>query len=255
MEKTIEIKEQMKKVKSRTKIDFAGFALICITIGLLFLGRNTEFISEQVFSVFISWQMLLILIGLYSISHRGYMFGLLIAGIGTFYLIPLLTGAGKEWVSVYWPLIFVFLGLLLLIRLIVPCKKHKILLHFGKSINVETNSKTEDGFVYSNNSFSATKHVVMDEVFKGAKINNNFGSVELDLRRTTIQQGNTYIDVDSSFGGIEIRVPENWLILTELSSTVSGVSDDRHKSDRNVGSDYKLILRGSLSFSGIEIRN
>lgn len=43
--------------------------------------------------------------------------------------------------------------------------------------------------------------MVLDEVFKGATIRNTFGGTVLDLRRTNISEGETYIEVECNFGG------------------------------------------------------
>jgi predicted membrane protein len=250
MKKTIEINEQMKKYKCRTKIDLAAFAVICIAIGGVFLGRNMQLISDNLFNALMSWQMIIVIIGLFSISHKGYLWGTLITGVGLFFMIPFING-DKEWISVYWPLIFMFLGLLLLIKLLIPRKKRK---HGWE--NMSNSYHTENGFVNVDNSFSATKHVVMDDVFTGAKINNHFGGVFIDLRRTSINAGETYIDIESRCGGLELRVPDNWLVLTELASNMSGINDDRHQlSGDDIDTNYRLILRGKLSLSGIEIKN
>jgi predicted membrane protein len=250
MKNTVEINVQMKKFKCRSKIDLAAFAVICIAIGGIFLGRNMQLISENTFNMLISWQMLLVVIGLYSISHRGYLWGMLTTGIGLFYMMPLIVSADKEWINTYWPLIIVFVGLIFLVKLFLPRKNRK-----HRWENMSNTYHTENGFVNVENYFSGTKHVVMDEIFTGANVNNNFGGVLIDLRRTSIKEGETYIDIKCNCGGIEIRVPENWLVLTELDSNMSGINDDRMQPFTKIDTNYKLILRGKLSLSGIDIKN
>lgn len=254
MEKILKFEVKNKKVKQRSKIDFAIFAVICIAIGMIFLGRNTGNISEDLFKILISWQMLLVVLGLYSVSHRGFLWGMFVACIGLFFMIPkLITGAGSEWISTYWPLIFVFIGLLFLLKLLLPkqtkCHRH------GHGNYSETDCRTENGFVYSSNSFGETKHVVMDEVFRGAEISNTFGATVIDLRRTTLQAGETFIDIDCSFGAIEIFLPDNWLVLTKLKSVMSGVSDERYKSHEKIDESSRLILRGKVAMGGIVLKN
>ena len=203
----LKIQDNGKKVRRRVKIDFAVFAVICMAVGFVFLGKNTGNIKQSLFEALISWQMLLVVIGLYSISYKKFLWGTFVAGVGVFFLIPYITGEGKEWISIYWPLVFVFVGLLLLIKLLIPKQKKSNV----KFYETATERRTENGFVFSENSFSAAKHVVMDEVFKGARITCSFGGSELDLRRTSLQEGDTFIDVDSQFGGVEIYLPNKWL--------------------------------------------
>jgi len=251
MEKTMKIEEKYKKVNLRLKIDFSIFAVICIAVGMIFLGKNTDVISDYLFDILISWQMALVILGLYSISHKAYLWGSFVAGIGLFFMMPLIIMAeGKEWIRDYWSLILVLVGLLMLINLFLP--KHK---KCHKNYDfMSKDYKIENGFVFSNNSFSGAKHVVMDEVFKGAEIFNHFGGTILDLRRTNLQQGDTYIDIDSKCGGIEIFLPENWLVLVELNSVLSGVVDDRHYHSGSIDESRRLILRGKISLSGINLK-
>ena len=251
MEKTIKIQEQNSRVKRRFKIDGIIGAFICITIGIIFLGKNTGFISPYLFKILISWQMLLILLGVYAISHRGYLWGIFVAGTGAFFMIPIINGLGEQWLSAYWPLILIFAGLVMVVKIILPKRKNDWMHHH----ETNTDFYTENGFVVSNNHFGSTQHVVMDEIFKGAEINNRFGATILDLRRTSFQSGNTYININSYFGGIEIYVPNDCLVLTELNTSMGGVSDERHNQSINVNENSKLVLRGRLSMSGIMIKS
>jgi predicted membrane protein len=193
--------------------------------------------------------MAIVLIGLYIISHRAYLFGTFVTGIGLFFLIPLFLGL-SNWVYKFSPLILVFIGILFIVKLFIP-KKQK---SDKKPDFMSKDYTTKDGFVYSYNTFSGTKHVVMDEVFKGAKIVNRFGGTALDLRRTTLQPGETFIDVDCKFGGIEIIVPESWLVLTKLDLVMGGVSDERRHFGK-IDENYKLVLRGDVSLSGLVLKN
>ncbi|MDL2239799.1 DUF5668 domain-containing protein [Bacteroidales bacterium OttesenSCG-928-L14] len=245
----IKPEEFNKRMKRRHKLDAVLFALICIAIGVIFLGRNIGFISPQIFHTLISWQMLLVVLGIYSISHRAYLWGLLVSGTGLFFMIPLICGVENGWISAYWPLVLVFVGVLMVVKILLPKKKNDC------EFNNKTEYHTEDGFVFSNNHFGSTQHVVMDEVFKGAEINNKFGATILDLRRTSLLPGNTYIDIDSRFGGIEIYVPNGCLILTEINTSMGGVSDERPNPIININEECKLILRGRLSASGVVIKS
>lgn len=66
-----------------------------------------------------------------------------------------------------------------------------------------------DGVLHSENTFSGIRQVVLDEFFKGGTIQNSFGGTIIDLRRTTLPEGETFLDIDCTFGGIEIYVPSD----------------------------------------------
>ncbi|MDR2083913.1 MAG: cell wall-active antibiotics response protein [Bacteroidales bacterium] len=245
----IKTEELNKRIKRRHRIDGIMFALLCIAIGVIFLGRNVGFISPYLFTILISWQMLIVIVGIFFLSYKHYFSGILVVSCGAYFMLPLITGSQDDWASM-WPILLMIIGIIIIFRIIFPKRTIPYSQH-----NMKTDYKTEDGFVLSNNQFGSTQHIVMDEIFKGAEINNKFGATVLDLRRTSFLPGNTYIDINSSFGGIEIYVPNDCLILTEISTSIGGVSDERLNPIINVNEDCKLIIRGRLSASGVVIKS
>lgn len=248
-EQKIEIKKTFPR-RYRANIVVAG--LVLITVGVIVLGRNLGWIEPDVYRVLISWQMLLVVLGVWSMTMRHFINGIVLMGVGAFFMIPLLSDVGSDWVRTYWPLIFVLLGIILLIRLVRPARCSK-----GRRNNydTETTSDTEEGFVNSYNSFASVRHIVLDPVFRGARIKISFGGTVLDLRKTKLEAPETFIDIDSTFGGLEIFLPEEWTVVDKISPMFAGVEDKRFYAAANTQSTHKLILRGNLTFSGIEIKN
>ncbi len=226
-------------------------AAIFIFVGILFLGRNLGFVDYGVFRIFVSWQMLLIVIGLVSLTKRQSSSGIILIGVGAFFLIPRIMGVGHEWIGTYWPLVFVLIGILLLFRLFRPERACPCLGNFAQ----ETSYSTEKGFVNSVNTFGSVRQIVLDPVFKGAKISNTFGGTILDLRHTVLEAQETFIDVDCTFGGIEIYVPSNWNIDIKTQNLAGGSDDKRYRSRDVIDSEHKLILRGNITFGGLEIKS
>lgn len=228
-------------------------ASIFIAVGAILIGRNLGFIDYSIYRVLLSWQMLLIVIGL-SIVRRQTTGGIVLIGVGSFFLIPHLTNLGHNWVGTYWPLIFVFIGLVIIVNLLRgrSC---------GSSwpdkdmFNGNTEYTTDEGFITSDISFGSVRQIVMAPVFKGARISNRFGGTILDLRHTTLESSETYIDLDCSFGGVEIYVPDNWLVKLTTQNFFGGTDDKRYKSIEFTDTTKKLIIRGHISFGGLEIKN
>ena len=50
-------------------------------------------------------------------------------------------------------------------------------------------SDSVDGFLRSENTWGAARHVVLDELFKGAEVRTSFGGTTIDLRHTHIGPG------------------------------------------------------------------
>ncbi len=233
------------------RLNVVVIAAIFITAGFLFLGRNLGFVEPYLLRIFISWQMLLIVLGLVSLSKRQSTGGLILIGVGAFFLIPRIIGAGHIWLSTYWPLVFVLVGVLLLVKLFNPDKHHYRRDRFKQSASYTT----EKGFVNSTNTFGSVKQIVLDPVFKGAKITNTFGGTILDLRHTVLEAEETFIDIECTFGGIEIFVPTSWNVEINVQHIAGGSDDKRYRVRENVDFDHKLIIRGNITFGGIEIKN
>ena len=65
--------------------------------------------------------------------------------------------------------------------------KHGHYGHAGMNFaNNQQQSESEDGFLRSDNTFGAARHVVLDELFKGAVVRTSCGGTTIDLRHTHI---------------------------------------------------------------------
>ena len=226
-------------------------AFIFIVAGFLFLGRNLGIIEPDVSRIIISWQMLLVVIGSLHLLWRRFIAGLLFVGVGGFFLVPLVT-LDSGWVGTWWPVLIILGGVLLLLKAI-PFFNKKSFSHQNLHSGLSNSSK--DGFVVSENVFGGSHHIVLDPVFKGARIKNVFGATILDLRRTTLEAEETYIDVECVFGGVEIFVPNEWLVVNEFKATFGGSEDKRYVEKDQLDYAHRLILCGKLTFGGIEIKN
>lgn len=230
-------------------------ALLFILSGVLLLARNVGWLDEATFHIIVSWQMLLIVMGLFSFYSRKYFSGLVLLVIGgCFLLLELdLPCFPVNFGSLVWPLVLVLVGLSFLVR--SRKREHwkcRMQGSFGSSTTNQCNST--DGFVRSDNVFSGVRQVVLDEVFKGAVIHNTFGGTVVDLRRTSIAEGETYIDLDCTFGGVEIYVPSEWKVDIRCNAFLGGCEDKRFQSV-TVDQSRVLVIRGDVSFGGVEIKS
>lgn len=115
-------------------------------------------------------------------------------------------------------------------------------------------SESVDGFLRSENVWGAARHVVLDELFKGAMIRTSFGGTTIDLRHAHIAPGETYIDLDCSWGGVEIYVPSDWTVVFKCNAFFGGC-DDKRWQNGNVNKENILVIRGTLSFGGLEVKD
>jgi hypothetical protein len=88
--------------------------------------------------------------------------------------------------------------------------------------------------------------------FRGADLMAIMGGCEIDLRQAAIN-GEAVIDVFAMWGGIEIRVPEDWTVVSKIVPLMGGV-EDKTRPPQNATA-HRLVLRGFAIMGGVEIRN
>jgi predicted membrane protein len=88
--------------------------------------------------------------------------------------------------------------------------------------------------------------------FRGADLLAIMGGCQLDLRQAAIH-GEAVIDVFTMWGGIEIRVPEDWTVVSHILPFMGGVEDKTRPSQG--ANAHRLILRGFAIMGGVEIKN
>ncbi len=88
--------------------------------------------------------------------------------------------------------------------------------------------------------------------FRGADLLAIMGGCQIDLRQAAIH-GEAVIDVFTMWGGIEIRVPEDWTVASEILPLMGGVEDKTRPPQG--ATSHRLILRGFAIMGGVEIKN
>ena len=235
-------------------------ATLFIIVGILFLLRNLGMIDPPLFDLLVSWPMLPVVSGIFTIFHRNPVGGKLLVGVGVYFLFPQLNWITNDFLRVYWPLGLILLGLVIMLKRkdSIRTKKHKRPFNhppFGhRKPNDEINYETDNGFVSVDTTFNSVRHIVLDPVFKGADIDVSFGNVILDLKKTTLEADETIINIDSSFSGVVIYVPKGWLVRLKVDSFLAGCQDMRDLTE-TTDMTHTLYICGDLSFSGLELRD
>ena len=87
--------------------------------------------------------------------------------------------------------------------------------------------------------------------FKGGELTVIMGGCELDLRNASMKAGEAVIDVFTFWGGIDIRVPEDWTVSIEGMPLMGGCEDQtRHEKTE---SRKHLVIKGYIIMGGLEI--
>jgi hypothetical protein len=91
------------------------------------------------------------------------------------------------------------------------------------------------------------------QMFASAEMTAIMGACELDLRHAEMEGGEAHISAFALWGGIEIRVPDHWVVINRSMALMGGVEDTtRHVDTAN---RPRLFVHGFALMAGIEIKN
>jgi hypothetical protein len=88
--------------------------------------------------------------------------------------------------------------------------------------------------------------------FRGGDLTAVMGGCEIDLRQANID-GEAVFDVFAMWGGIEIKVPEDWTIDGRVMPILGGFDDKTRPPQGSTA--HRLVLRGFAIMGGIEVKN
>jgi len=225
---------------------------LIVVIGLLILLDNMGIV--QVHEIWHYWPVLLIGVGvakvLESRSPAGYIWGGVLALAGALMLLDNLEIISFDF-NLIWPLLLIAFGLSMLVRS-VDRKRY-----------LATASATAAGPINDNSGccnalavFGGTKRRIDSSDFRGGEVTSVFGGVEFDLRSAGMTVDQALIDVNIVCGGLEVRVPDNWVVINRAMTVFGGVEDktSQAKLDPNAKSPH-LVITGSVILGGISLRN
>jgi hypothetical protein len=88
--------------------------------------------------------------------------------------------------------------------------------------------------------------------FKGGQALCFMGGCEIDLRRASMTGDEAVVDVFVMWGGAEIKVPEDWEVVTRGIPVLGGFVDNtRHIA----GAQKRLVITGMAIMGGVEVKN
>ncbi len=190
--------------------------------------------------------------------------GLILAAVGTIFLLDHMGVLRTESLWKYWPLLFIAFGLIklfnerdrvlgigfILAGLLLQLHElgriglswgiiWPILLIFAGLVIIWKKFETPNipgvqGSLASGGRDTVNEYAMFGGVerrvtvnnFRGGNVTAIFGGVELDFRSAEIEGEEATLLVEAVFGGIEITVPERWNVSFEVQSIFAGYSDE-----------------------------
>jgi len=89
--------------------------------------------------------------------------------------------------------------------------------------------------------------------FRGADLSAIMGGIKLDLGSARMEGETATIEIFAFWGGVEIYVPPDWTVTSEVTTLLAGFIDKRRPT--SVVPTKTLIVKGMIVMSGVEIKN
>lgn len=223
-----------------------GKGLIFLLIGAFLLVRNLHL---DIPSWIMSWQMLLIVIGLvvWSKSEFKNIGGMIMMLVGGIFLAKEFFWFPFDFARFVWPAIFIVIGLCLMFSRNIDCKRK------NPRYKLIKNDPTDD-WLEASMIFSGENRIVVSKNLKGGRLSAIFGGIDVNLLQADFH-GTIEIDATCVFGGLELIVPSNWNVKVDMTTIMGGVEDKRPVELIGNNPDKVLIIRGSCVFGGVEIKS
>lgn len=223
--------------------------LFLIGLGFVFLLNRMDFIPHFWMSIIISWQSLLIFIGLLNLlkSHDRFP-GIILILVGSIFLLPKLINVPFEVRQFAWPIVLMAIGVVILLksRSFIPSN-----IFNSNRDNYTNHDRIEEVAI-----FGGGKRIITSKNLKGGRVSAIFGGLELDLTEADIDGDIAVLEVSCIFGGVGIVVNPEWDVQVQVASILGGFDDKRklYKRDANLISKKRLIIKGSVIFGGGEVK-
>jgi predicted membrane protein len=237
--------------RSRTLL----FALIVIAAGVLLLLRSAGLLPGGISRILLTWQMLLIVIGVFNIfSTQHKVSGYILLGIGGFFMINKFYYLNVSFWQVFWPLVLIGIGVAILMNYRRNLSDGFRFSHEGERISDRPDSDADT--IDEVTVFSGTEKTITSKNFRGGKITSIFGGSEINMTRANLSPGKNDIEVVSIFGGSTLIVPPDWDIKVDVTAVFGGFSDKRYKRpDLSSDPEKILVVHGVVIFGGGEIKS
>ena len=226
-----------------------GFGIIIIVAGLAILLHQLRLFSPNVDDIIISWQMLLIVIGVYNLFFtQSRVTGFILIAIGAFFLLPEIFNLPYNFRRNFWPILLIAVGVFIIFR-------HGLGRRQPGQPDFHHKEENDEEFIDEFNIFSGSERKISIKNFKGGKITSIFGGSEIDLTDAELSSETNVIELFYMFGGSSLTVPNNWSVINKVTSILGGFSDKRSVSTSGQNDPKKtLILKGFVMFGGGDIK-
>jgi predicted membrane protein len=222
----------------------AILGLSIIAIGVLFTLDNLDIIYARDYLRY--WPALLVLVGLVQLSqprgNPGKIMGIILVSLGSLMLLDRFDIINFSFWDL-WPVIIIIFGF----SLLRGARNRRA---SWWSLRAEPDS---DAYVRGMAILGGYSRRNNSPEFRGGELTAVMGGCELDLRAATMKDNEATIDIFAFWGGVSIKVPEDWTVAINVVPIMGGVEDTTRppKPDKI----KRLTITGYAIMGGAEIKN
>lgn len=240
-----------------------------LVLGVLIIAFGVIALLEKTFRglhLLEFWPVVFMVLGTMKIvqtEHRsGYILGVILLVLGC-----LMTLSNLGWIQFrlrdWWPLLLIGGGILLLFKgqqndagsagqpapkFDMPGSEKPGTITIAAAATATPDSaSTIDSFGI----MSGNKINVISQAFGGGEATAIMGGIEIDMRMASMQKPAT-LHLFAVWGGIELVVPNDWVVINNVVAIMGGVDD---KTVPPLNPEKCLILEGYVVMAGVEIKN
>ncbi|WP_428719166.1 LiaI-LiaF-like domain-containing protein [Undibacterium curvum] len=219
------------------------FGAILMIFGALALLDNLNIFNT--FNIFHFWPMVFIAVGALKISRSDTVSGHLIGGmfiaVGaamTLQHMGIIDFRMRNW----WPIFLIAGGMAVIFkdRLITE-----------NNVNQLNPEQSPQNICNVSAMMSGAKINNASPDFQGGELTAVMGGIELDMRGASIQS-EAILNVFAIWGGITVRVPNDWTVISQGVPLLGAIEDETVPP---MEKSKKLYIQGYAIMGGVEIRN
>jgi hypothetical protein len=235
--------DMARGVPSAPRIILGLFMLVA---GVLFILDHQGVLEFSHYARY--WPVFIIALGLAKLMQpSGRVFGVLAVFFGTWALLDKLGVVVFDWDYV-WPLFLVVLGGSMILR---GARGGAVWRGPGGagpgSPGGDPGSRLSAFALLG----AATRKATSQE-FRGGEATAVVGGCDLDLRGATLAKEGAVIDTFAMWGGIDIKVPEDWTVTLQGFPLLGGFADSRRNVQANPAKH--LVVKGLAIMGGVEVK-
>jgi len=148
--------------------------------------------------------------------------------------------------------IFILFGvaILLMIGFYILFGKRQPKYDTPKFLNNSSNPATGEKLFFAAERFSGTVKYINSTNLSYLGIKNQFAGMDVYFENTTLTPGGATVNIENSFGGVELHIPREWNVIDKVSNFAGGID---YPEFAWVEGAPTLTICGKNSFGGIDV--